>query len=390
MIRRMGLSVYVFLLFVLIGGPARSQDVPDALTDFPKAKVVIGQKNFKVGSCDRGKDNPSKKSLCDPEGAAAVSAKAFYIPDSDNARVLGLKSEPKKNGGSAKFVLGQTNFSSTNSGTSSTLFDFPAAVVVAGNQLFMTDFGNSRVLIWNSLPTKTNTPADVVVGQPDFASSAETTTQSSLNRPEAGLFVVSGKLLVSDRNNHRIMIWNTIPTTNGANADVVVGQPDFMSNTPDLTQTNLDEPEGLWSDGTKLAVADFMNNRVLIWNTIPTSNGAAADVVVGQADFMSNDNPEPPTAQSLTQPGAVASDGTRLFVEDSRNNRILVYNTFPTSNNAAADLVIGEPDLMHSDANGGSSTPTAQGLSFPFGMSIVGKQLIVDDDGNSRFLIFGI
>ena len=336
-------------------------------------------------------DNPSKSDLCEPEGAAALGNGILYVPDSGNNRVLGFKKVPNKNGASAKLVLGQTSFKSSGGGTSDTAFSFPCKVATAGNQLFMVDFDNSRVLIWNNLPTKSNTAADVVVGQPNFSSKVEVTTQSSLDRPENGLFVVSGKLMVADRNNNRVMIWNTIPTTNGADADVVVGQPDFTSNGTATTQTGLGlEPEGVWSDGARLVVADGGNNRVLIYNTIPTTNGAPADVVVGQADFNSRDNPEPPTAQSLSDPGDVFSDGTRLFVEDSRNNRILVFNTFPTSNDPAADIVLGEPDFTHDNGNGGSATPTAQGLSFPFGMSLVGNQLIVDDDGNSRFLIFSL
>ena len=133
------------------------------------------------------------------------------------------------------------------------------------------------------------------------------------------------------------------------------------------------EPEGLWSDGTRLVVADFDNNRVLIWNTIPTTNGAPADVVVGQPDFNSFDSPEPPTAQSLNQPGAVASDGTRLYVADSRNNRILVFSPFPSSNNPTASIVLGQADFTHSDNNAGNASPNAQTLSFPFGMSISGS-----------------
>jgi len=42
---------------------------------------------------------------------------------------------------------------------------------------------------------------------------------------------------------------------NGADADVVVGQPDFTSN-EDPSQTGLNQPEELWSDGTRLVVAD--------------------------------------------------------------------------------------------------------------------------------------
>jgi hypothetical protein len=385
--RRIGFLVSACLFFGLAAGPVRSGEVPDALTTFASAKVVLGQNSFTTNDCNPG-GNPSAHSLCSPSGAAAFGKKVLYIPDSNNARVLGFKKIPKKSGASAKFVLGQTNFTNRNFGLSSTSFDSPTATATDGKHLFMNDFGNNRVLIWNTLPTKTDTPANVVLGQTDFTSNASKTTKSGLEEPEEGLFVAGGKLFVSDRNNNRIMIWNTIPTSNGADANVVVGQPDFTSNQPATTRTGLGEPEGLWSDGTRLVVADFDNSRVLIWNTIPTTNGAPADVVVGQADFTSSEVPEPPTAQSLDEPGGVFSDGTRLFVEDSRNNRILVFNTFPTSNNPTADIVLGQADFTHSDSNAGNAAPNAQTLSFPFGISIVGTQLIVDDEGNERFLIF--
>jgi hypothetical protein len=390
MIRRSAVPATVFLCLSLAAGSTRAQDVTDALTTFAAAKFAIGQKNLTSGECDQGKDNPGKNSICDPSGAVAAGAKLFYLPDSDNARVLGFKSIPKKNDASAKFVLGQTNFSSSSEGVSSTAFEDPTAVATDGTHLFMNDFSASRVLIWNKLPNKTSTPADLVLGQPNFTSDTATTTQSGLSLPETGLFVVGGKLIVSDRNNNRVMIWNSIPTANGANADVVVGQTDFTSAVTAVTQTNLNEPEGLWSDGTKLVVADFMNNRVMIWNTFPTTNGAPADVVLGQTDFTSFEAPTPPTSQSLDRPGGVASDGTRLFVEDSGNARILVFNTFPTANDPAADIVLGQPDFTHNDANGGSSTPTAMGFGFPFGMSIIGNQLFVDDESNNRFVVFSL
>ena len=78
-----------------------------------------------------------------------------------------------------------------------------------------------------------------------------------------------------------------------------------------------------------------------------------------------------------------------LFVEDWQNNRILVYNPFPTSNNPTANIVLGQPDFVHNDENAATS-PTAQALFVPFGMSLVGNQLIVDDVDNNRFLIFSM
>ena len=377
--RHVTLLIGVFLLFLISAAKAR------ALSDFEAAQVVIGQTNFTSGDCS----SPAANTLCTPSGAAGIGKKLLYLADADNARVLGFKKVPKTNDASANFVLGQTNFSNTNRAVGKSSFGFPSGAKVAGTKLFVVDFDNSRVLIWNKLPTKTDTPANVVVGQPDFTSNTPATTQSGLDRPEVGVTVAKGKLFVSDRNNNRIMIWNKIPTTNGANADVVLGQTDFTSSGFATSQTGLDEPEGIWSDGKKLAVADFFNNRVLIWNSIPTSNGAPADVVVGQPDFTSADN-STLNAQSLNEPGDVTSDGTSLFVADSRNNRILVYNPFPTSNNPTATHVLGQADFTHNLSNLGNLAPSAQSLSFPFGISLKGNNLIVDDEGNARFLIFGL
>src|ERR1700735_322040 len=282
------------IFFVLAVGSARSGDQPDALTTFADATLVIGQKNFTGSKCDNGNGKPAKATLCGPEGPAALGNKAFYITDTGNDRVLGFKNVPAKNGASAKFVLGQKNLKSAKRGLSSKAFQTPTAVFVTGNQLLVNDYGNNRVLIWNKLPTKNDVPANVVVGQPDFTSSDSATSQSGLDRPELGLIVAGGKILVADRNNNRIRIWNSIPPTNGADADVVVGQPDFTSNGEDATQTSLNQPEELWSDGTRLVVADENNHRVLIWNTIPTTNGAPADVVVGQPDFTSHETDSPP------------------------------------------------------------------------------------------------
>ena len=385
MIRHFELWVFVCLFFALTASPARSGDVPEALTNFEGAKLVIGKKNFTSGSCSPAAAN----TLCDPYGVAFASG-LLYIDDSNWSRVLGFVKLPKKSGAKAKFVLGQTKFSGTTRATTQSALNFPTAVVIAGSKLLVNDFSNSRVLIWNTLPKKSDTPASVVVGQADFTSMEQTTSQTGLTLPEAGLAVAGGKLFVSDRENHRVMIWNTIPTINGAPADVVVGQPDFTSSGNHTSQTVFNEPEGIWTDGTKLVVADFLNSRVMIWNTVPTTNGAPADVVVGQADFNSGDLPNPPTAQSLNRPFGVVSDGTRLFVADTFNNRVLVYSPFPTTNNPTASFVIGQADFTHGDSNAGHLSPSAQTLSNPYGLFISGSQLFVSDFNNSRVLIFGI
>src|SRR5450755_3882952 len=72
-------------------------------------------------------------------------------------------------------------------------------------------------------------------------------------------------------------------------ANVVLGQPDFVTTTQySVASSNtLRTPTGVASDGVHLVVADTDENRVLIWNHIPTGNDQPADVVVGQPNFTS-------------------------------------------------------------------------------------------------------
>ena len=89
-----------------------------------------------------------------------------------------------------------------------------------------------------------------------------------------------------------------------------------------------------------LIVFDGGNNRVLVWNTWPAMNGQAADVVLGQGNFVNdgiNDdnqdgmNDGVPSARTLATAGGqvhsyVRLSGTRLFVGDRGNSRILIFN----------------------------------------------------------------
>jgi len=64
-----------------------------------------------------------------------------------------------------------------------------------------------------------------------------------------------------------------------------------------------------------------------IRNTFPTTNMAPADVVLGQASFGPAGYPVPPTASSMHFPACVYSDGTRFYVCDTNNNRVLVWDS---------------------------------------------------------------
>jgi len=243
------------------------------------------------------------------------------------------------------------------------------------------------------------------------------------------VWIQNNKLYVADTQNHRILIWTSIPTTNNQAPNLVLGQSDFShADAPGTGVTNppaaanrLLNPVSVTADGTHVFVADLGFNRVLIWNSIPTVNDQPADVVLGQTNMTNSTANESvvcggnavglptvdpntgittsngPCVSNLNFPRFALSDGHRLFVADGGNDRVLVYNTIPTVSASSPDLVLGEPnfttDIVSSQAIGIASTaidntgavdvtPTPTSLAFD------GTNLYVADPYNGRVLVF--
>lgn len=122
----------------------------------------------------------------------------------------------------------------------------------------------------------------------------------------------------------------------GQDADLVLGAKGFNHSGGPLL---LNHPSGLATDGKALLVADRWNNRVLIWKSAPAKN-TPPDLVLGQPDFTQNNSGA--GRHQLNWPGnvAITLDGKRIAVTDTSNDRILIWNSFPTKNGQPADLVL--------------------------------------------------
>lgn len=162
-------------------------------------------------------------------------------------------------------------------------------------------------------------------------------------------------------------------------ADGVVGQNDFTSNQSNQGGTpsasTLNGVRGLTVDQAsgRLWVCDTGNNRVLSWpDAAAFTNGQAADIVLGQADFAGVDENRGnanPSELTLSGPRGVVVDSTgKLYVADSGNKRILRYDPPFLATNEPAVQVFGQ---------GGSFTtkdqavnPTADNLGNPDGVGV--------------------
>jgi phosphoribosyl-AMP cyclohydrolase len=141
----------------------------------------------------------------------------------------------------------------------------------------------------------------------------------------------------------------------------------------------------------KVFVSDYGNHRVLIYNSVPTANNASANVVVGQANMTGETANQggAAAANTLSDPHGVYCDGTRFFISDYGNHRILIFNSVPESNNPSADKVIGQASFTGASANQGGAA-AANTLNKPYGMILYDKYLIAADRENSRVLFFEV
>jgi len=356
------------------------------------ASVVIGQPDFNGTMINQPSGVTAANNITWPWGNPFVSNGTLYLPDSGNNRTLVYNTIPTTNGAAADFAIGQAYLASAVWGASASSVNGPQQVSIYNGKLAVTEYGNSRVDIYNTIPTSGPGAIDVVVGQPNKAASGVACTRNGLNLPESS-YMAAGKLVVADTRNNRVMIWKSIPAMDGAPADLVLGQTDFISCAPNgggaPNASNFNFPTAIWTDGTRLAVVDGNDSRVLIWNSFPTASNQPADLVLGQPNFTNvlanvGGAASAPSASSLNNPwDGVFSNGIQLFVADQGNNRVLIWNSFPTTIGQPADVVLGQINFASSVAASGVS-----GFNWPAGVFLYGKQLIVPDSNNNRYLIF--
>lgn len=285
-----------------------------------------------------------------------------------------------------------------------------------------------QVLEWGVFPA-----ASVVIGQPDLVSGATPPPGAGLDRlelpdgaaaisadgvlfvsavgglrafadyaasngPTARFSIAAGALGASIRGSrlvyvadNEVRIHHSLPTDGGTSADVIVG------GTGGCAPNGLQAPRhAIITPAGRLVVADTLNNRVLIWNSVPQP-GIGADFVVGQDsknECAPNDANGDGTGDgqalltTLSAPTSVWSDDVKLVIVDRGNHRVLIYD-FPDRDGVQATTVLGQADATGQLPNAGQATSSDITLSSPESVDVrESGQLAVADSGNHRVLIW--
>ena len=311
-------------------------------------------------------------------------------------------------------------------------FISPALPIIdaANHRLIFSDVGNRRVLFYN-LDANNNlvdkTP-DNVLGQPDFTASGVHTMQNSFGQPTGvALDPVHGLLFVADQAVNRVMVFDARPSgsaprtlcgvvstglADGMDASCVLGQPDFNGSGSNTTQNTMSQPTGLAIDteNERVFVSEIGNNRITVYDTRATgsapqslcgevttglANGMNASCVLGQPDFISNSSTTPQSALGPVLGFGLDMTDHRLFVPDTFNNRVMIFDVTTLSNGQAAVHVLGQPDFTTFTSG---TTQATMSRPVAAGYDTVRKQLYITEFNifggpepiNNRVLIFDV
>lgn len=358
-----------------------------------QAQVVIGWSERDLFASV----TPTPSSLFGPRGVLLHPSGSLWVCDTGHHRLLGWHQFPSKDNIPADIVIGQQDFYREGRNGKGEInlhsLNVPTGITAYKDGLAVADAWNHRVLIWNTLPKRNQQPADLVLGY-------EKPIDSGPNRKvdaiclywPYGVTEIDGKLLVADTGNRRILIWNNVSTSQQP-ADLVLGQDTFFTRDENAGKTISDVgmcwPHSIAIWKNKLLVSDPGNNRIMIWNSFPHESGVPCDEVLGQVDCVHGDHNQGqyyPSASCLNMPYAVAANQKSVWVNDTANSRILIWDDL---HNKSATYLLGQVDFNSKGDNQWKLASRAS-LCWPYDISVSDKKLAVADSGNNRVMIWDL
>ena len=399
---------------------ASATPTPNPFATFPNghaADIVVGQADF--ATCQFNAVSSQNGGIREPDGLFLTSTE-LWVADRNSGRYAIFDRNDLD--GEAPiplaFISGHTQLNENQQGDSADDFRRPRGLALdtANNLFYAIDTDNHRGNLFNPIPSNMGDPAaDLAIGQDDPGDQNQNdggVSAATLNAPW-GIALVPGGLFVSDSGNNRLLHFARPIAADKPDSTALCGQADDTTiavnrGNGTASRNSMSGPAHLATDGTRLYLADRGNNRVLVWESYTTAvAGGDPDFVLGQADFTSNapNRGGGPAANTLSGPRGVAASAVRLVVADSDNNRVLIWQPPPETDGQPATQVLGQPNFESNGANFGSATggtcptneddntcpggvarPEADTLFRPGAAWTDGDHLYVSDTCNNRVI----
>ncbi|MGC1677940.1 MAG: choice-of-anchor D domain-containing protein, partial [Candidatus Binataceae bacterium] len=324
-------------------------------------------------------------------GLAVDRAGDLFIADSGNDRALEY---------TGPFGAREVNLTSANLVfTGNAQVNHPSGVAYGAGNLYVVWNLGDEIGVYENAVGGPNTSANFIIGPGEGNPSS-----SSLSNPGGLAIDAAGNLYAADIGNNRVLEFNEGSSFPAKLASRELGQPGFgYGATNRVDGAGLEAPGGvaigIAGAQTAVYIADTKNNRVLGWIGPSPAASGAADIVIGQGDFYSS-TPNAGAAESSTTlwapMGAATDSSGNLFVADTNNHRVLEFEN-PVTVCGGIDPCIDAADAIAVFGTCGSfqasacapNIVSASSLLFPSAVAFDRNgDLFIADTGNSRVLEF--
>ncbi|HEX8207698.1 MAG TPA: hypothetical protein VF587_16660, partial [Solirubrobacteraceae bacterium] len=380
--------------------------------------------------CGAGAAGGAAAQLNLPYGVA-VAGGEVYVADQGNHRVSvyatngtflrAFGKSVNAGAGNPDACTAATLCRSGASGSAAGQLAAPAAVVVAGGEVYVADQNNQRISVFATDGTFSRAFGKGVnlaaTGNPDVCTAATGCKSGTLGGAAGqldnpvGVAAASGELFVSDQGNRRVSVFATDGTfarAFGKGVNPATGNPDVCTAattcrfaTVGAAAGQLNGPYGIAVSGGEVYVADYLNNRISVFSTAGTfarAFGKSVNAGSGAPDVCTTAT----TCRVGTQGGGsgqlgfpfgVAVGNGAVYVSERFNGRISVLGTDGVFARAFGKLVnagTGAPDVCTTNCRAAAQGDTAGQFTEPVGLAVAGTDIYVADRLIHRVSLFRV
>lgn len=344
------------------------EDVLGKLIAYHKAKGTLDETPIRFDlEANKAAATPLRfpgKILADEAG------QRLFISDSNHNRIVVTDLA-----GKVQSVIGSGAIGNVDGNYEQARFDHPQGIDLDGNQLYVADTENHTIRVVDLDKKQVTTIAGTGVQTHERGMGGKP-LKTALASPW-DLKKIGSKLFIAMAGPHQIWV---LDNPDSIHVYAGSGREDIINGS--LEESALAQPSGMATDGKFLYVVDSEGSAV---RQIPVSGKGDVTTIVGTSDlargrslFEFGDIDGEGDAARLQHPLGIAYRDGKLYVADSYNHKIKLVDI--AKHTSKTFLGTGKP---------GTRTNPAE-LSEPAGLAFAGNKLYIADTNNHRIQVYDL
>ena len=307
---------------------------------------------------------------------ADAASQRLFIADSSNHRIVVADLQ-----GNLQTVVGEGVAGDRDGSFSAAQFRDPQGMAVDGDKLYVADTENHKIRLVD-LTSQTVTTIAGAGAKRDQAAPGQTMRASTQLASPWDVLLHNGRLIIAMAGTHQIwqqdLASGMMRVLAGNGVEDIIDGPGPPRGAYKKGTSSFAQPSGLATDGTRVFIADSEGSSI---RYMPLEGGDVG-TLVGTANlpskrlFTFGDRDGPATRALLQHPIGVAYHQQQVLVADTYNHKIRAVNT-----------ATGAVSTLLGNGKPGRSDEPSQ-LDEPGGVSVAGNRLYIADTNNHAIRVY--